>query len=282
MYITYHYLGEYPEEALCEVTVVCRLGGCPIYIDGRNLHGKKTGDKTAEMLAFRLLSEAGLMVKVLSPLNIYARRGHGEKTLGMLFLADVRCADATGETEKTTREDIYFQHYVMDMGRVKNENEELWDVYDGERRPTGRTHRRGALIPEGDYHLVIHAWVQNEAGEILLTQRSLNKSYAEMWECSGGSALAGEDSVTAALREIYEETGLSVCPENGRCIKSVRRVNDFLDVWLFSKDFTLADVRLQERETAGARLAAKGELLSLKESEALVPYAYLDELMKEI
>ena len=37
----------------------------------------------------------------------------------------------------------------------------------------------------------------------------------EKWETTGGSALAGDDSLTAALRETKEELGIDLDPQKG-------------------------------------------------------------------
>ncbi len=162
------------------------------------------------------------------------------------------------------------------------EEEELWDIYDNNRVKTGRTHPRGKLIPEGDYHLVVHVCVQNAEGKILLTQRSPNKGYPHKWEWTGGSALAGEDSLTAAIRELQEETGITVHAENGKILDTMRRVNDFVDLWLFREDFDLSDVKLQEGETCGAKLVTLAELQEMAKHEELAPYSYLDQFILKI
>ena len=61
-----------------------------------------------------------------------------------------------------------------------------------------------------------------------------------LWECVGGSVLAGEDSITAVLRETAEEVGIKLDPSKGKLLFSkVRDVingvpfNDIVDVWLF-------------------------------------------------
>ena len=87
---------------------------------------------------------------------------------------------------------------------------EIWDIYDGSRRKTGRTAVRGERLGEGEFHLVVHVWIVNGKGEYLITKRSPNKPFPGMWECTGGSALAGEDSLGAALRETKEETGITL------------------------------------------------------------------------
>ena len=91
--------------------------------------------------------------------------------------------------------------------------EELWDLYDIRRRPLGRTHRRGDPIKQGEYHIVVQVCVLDARGRLLMTKRHPQKVLGGMWEVTAGSALAGENSMTGALRELREETGLSVKKE---------------------------------------------------------------------
>ena len=172
--------------------------------------------------------------------------------------------------------------YIQGWLNTQSNAGELWDVYDSERRLTGRLHRRGDDLPEGDYHIVVHVWMQNSRGEYLLTKRSPNKGYPNMWETTGGSALAGDDSLSAALREVHEETGLTLDPERGKRIFEFITRETFVDVWLFLQDFSLDDIVLQEGETCGARYVDSDELRALSERGELVPYRYLDRLLDDI
>ena len=121
---------------------------------------------------------------------------------------------------------------------------ELWDLYNEHRELTGRDHIRGEEIPQGFYHLVVHIWIRNSKGEYLISQRSASrKAFPLMWETVGGSAVKGEDSLTAAVREVKEEVGLELVPEAGKLVFSeVGRVvhgvrfTDILDVWLWEYD----------------------------------------------
>jgi 8-oxo-dGTP pyrophosphatase MutT (NUDIX family) len=152
--------------------------------------------------------------------------------------------------------------------------DEYWDIYDSERRLTGRTHRRGDKIQEGDRHLVVVIWIANTAGEFLITRRALCKEgWPGYWETIGGSALAGEDSLTAALREVKEESGILLNPENGKLFFQRTGKTGYHDSWLFRQEFDLADVVLQEGETIDARKAtipeiremmARGEFIAAK------------------
>lgn len=174
-----------------------------------------------------------------------------------------------------------FEH-IQEWLNMQNSSDELWDIYDENRNLTGRTHRRGNPMVKGDYHLVVYVWLQNQNGEYLLTKRTPNKGFPNMWECTGGSALAGESSLSAALRELKEETGLNVSPENGRCVLSYKRSDYFADIWLFKQNFDLKDVVFQPNETCGAMCATKDTILQMNKEGTLVPFTCLDDLFAKI
>ena len=121
---------------------------------------------------------------------------------------------------------------------------EIWDLYNERRELTGRDHIRGDAIQDGYYHLVVHVWVRNSKGEYLISQRSADRPMHPLkWECVGGSVLKGEDSLSGALREIKEEVGLSLSPNNGKLVCSTTgrvvngiRFSDIVDVWSFDYD----------------------------------------------
>ena len=103
-----------------------------------------------------------------------------------------------------------------------------------------------------------------------------------MWESTGGSALAGDDSISAARRDEKEETGLALDPALGNCVMSFRRDNSFVDVWLFQQDFDLHDVVLQEGETCDKMYAGVDEVKKLSEKGIFVPYSYLPEFLNMV
>ena len=159
---------------------------------------------------------------------------------------------------------------------------ELWDVYDVNRNLTGRFHHRGDPLQPGDYHMVVHVWLRNSKGQFLITKRSPNKGFPNMWECTGGSALAGDDSLSAAMREVKEETGLTLLPETGKVILSGSGSDYFYDIWLFEQDFDLTDVVLLEGETCDAKYASEEEILQMQATGVFVPYEYLEEIFQKI
>lgn len=130
---------------------------------------------------------------------------------------------------------------------------ELWDVYDGNRRLTGETMARGEEAAPGKYHLVVDALFLNSKGETLLQKRSDDKDVMpSLWSVSGGSALAGEDSAAAIVRETEEEMGFTPDLTHGRILMSEKRerrpVGFFRDVWLFSQDVPIESMRWQKGE----------------------------------
>ncbi len=160
--------------------------------------------------------------------------------------------------------------------------DELWDVYDSDGRRTGRTHRRGEALREGEYHLCVHVWMRGADGRYLLTRRAPGKALAGLWETTGGSALAGEDSLSAALREVREETGVQLDPARGR--RWLRFWGDrFLcDVWLFKQDIRPEDVVLQPGETCEARLADAETVRALAAAGEFFAFDYLEELLNTV
>lgn len=131
---------------------------------------------------------------------------------------------------------------------------ELWDVYDEYRNKKPYTHPRGTPLQPGDHHLVVEIWTFTMDGKLLLTKRHPNKHFGGMWECTGGSALAGEDSITAVHRELLEETGLSMGSAIPTLLTTVTTHDTIYDLYAVQLAFTLDDVTLQDGETVDKRL----------------------------
>ena len=128
---------------------------------------------------------------------------------------------------------------------------ELWDLYDIDRNPLGRTHERGLPIRQGEYHIVVQVCVLDVYGRLLMTQRHPDKIDGSMWEVTAGSALAGEDSVTGAMRELREETGLAVEKEQLKPFFTRTGHDYFFDSYIVRLDAPGEEISLtmQEGET---------------------------------
>lgn len=79
---------------------------------------------------------------------------------------------------------------------------EYWDVYDKFRNRTNKIIQRDSseLLKNGEYHIVVTGIVENSNKQILITRRNKNKKLCPgLWECTGGSAKAGESSKDAIM-----------------------------------------------------------------------------------
>lgn len=137
------------------------------------------------------------------------------------------------------------------------------DVYDENRQPTGRTHRRGSSWRPGEYGLVVCVWVYDGAGRVLLTKRAKGKSFAGTWENSGGAAKAGETSRQAIARELREETGIRAEEGEFLLLCQDQEGHTIYDFYALKRQVALEDIVLQPGETEDVRWAAFDEVRSL-------------------
>ena len=130
---------------------------------------------------------------------------------------------------------------------------EFNDIYDKNRRLTGRVHLRGTPWQPGEYGLVVCVWVYDDKGRLLLTRRAPGKSFAGTWENSGGAAQAGESSRQAIARELFEETGIRAEEQEFKLLASGRDRNAFYDFYYLKRNVSLEDVVLLPGETDDAK-----------------------------
>ncbi|NLK07511.1 MAG: GNAT family N-acetyltransferase [Firmicutes bacterium] len=166
---------------------------------------------------------------------------------------------------------------------------EIWDILDEHGRKTGRLIERGRAMVMGDYHLVVHVWKHNRRGQWLINKRS-NRGNAEIdgkWETTGGSALAGEDSLAAALRETKEELGVDLGLHQGALFRRNRKRENgrtwFQDVWVFEADVPIDAVCLQAEETCDAKWASTEEIREMMAAGEFLDgvfYPYFEEMVQ--
>ena len=144
---------------------------------------------------------------------------------------------------------------------------EYWNLYDYQGRKKKKLAIRGTKLNNNDFHLVVNAWILNDKGEFLITQRSANKSHPLMWECTGGSAIVGESSLEAAVREVKEELGIDVDNDSAMFVGSTRRFYDscpdILHVWLFKINKEINEFKIQKEEVNDVMWAPKSKILQL-------------------
>lgn len=133
-------------------------------------------------------------------------------------------------------------------------NMEQWDLYDQDRKISGKKIFRGEAIPKGYYCLAVSVWIFNSKGEILLTLRSPQKeSWAGYWENTGGAAIAGETSQQAAIRELKEETGILADKDQLQLLSQSKWDKGFMDIYAICVDIPIQAIQLQAGETQDAQ-----------------------------
>lgn len=165
---------------------------------------------------------------------------------------------------------------------------ELWDIYDKDKKPTGRTMKRNDwCLKEGEYHLSVLGVIQRPDGKYLITKRAADKAWAPgWWEVSGGAAIAGETSEEAVKREILEETGLDVTNAEGGFLFSYHRENPgegdnyFVDVYKYHMDFTEEDIKLQTEETNAFQIADAAQLSEYDKQGIFLHYQSIKQTLQ--
>lgn len=115
--------------------------------------------------------------------------------------------------------------------------DELIDILDENGIFTGKVTSRDEVHKKGLWHRAIVVAIVNEQNQVLLQQRSKNKEKnANMWDISvAGHISAGQDSLSAAAREINEE--VSVLLGYRTEIKDFRYMYSFRKEQIFKEDF---------------------------------------------
>ena len=152
---------------------------------------------------------------------------------------------------------------------------ELWDIYDENKNKTGKTAIRDVtILQKGEYHIVVTGIILNSKKEILISKRAMNKKFGGMWECNGGSILAGETSKEGILRELKEELGVTFKPEEAIFLKEVKREKvpqDFKDLWLFRKNINIEDLTFPDGEATEAKWVNIDEFIKMFNNNEIIP-----------
>lgn len=157
----------------------------------------------------------------------------------------------------------------------KMKKSEIWDVYDTNREKIGKTiEREGVILQKGEYHIVVTAIILNEKNEILISKRAPYKKYGEMWECNGGSVVAGETSIEGILREIQEELGIIFKPNEAIFLKEIKKEKDisyFKDIWLFKRNIHDEEITFPDGEATDFMWVSIEKFIDMFNNKEIVP-----------
>lgn len=145
------------------------------------------------------------------------------------------------------------------------------DIYDHNRRRTGRLHLRGTPWCQGEYGLIVCVWIYDGKGRLLMTRRAPEKSFPGTWENSGGAAKAGESSLQAIIRELYEETGIQAGEDEFELLETRRGRDAFFDFYCLKNDTPLEKIVLQAGETSDAKWVTFDEVHRMVREKEVCP-----------
>jgi len=147
---------------------------------------------------------------------------------------------------------------------------EYWDLYDENRNPLGKKHRRGDRFEEGEYYVCCEIWVKNPEGYYLTTKRHPDKKAGNQWEFVGGGTLSGETTLQSAVRELKEETGISAAESELKLLTTYAHKNYFQDIYLLTKDVDISEIVLQPEEAVDVKWSSDEDIKRMIDSGEFV------------
>lgn len=149
------------------------------------------------------------------------------------------------------------------------------NIYDKNRNKTNKVVDRFEYKKQNDeFDLSVQIWIINSNEEILLTQRADKMTYPYMWECTEGVVDYNESSLDAAIREVKEEIGIDIFPNEIYKLKIDKELEypKFTDVYLCKKNVNLADIILQNEECINVKIVNEEEYINICNSNLIVPH----------
>ncbi len=164
---------------------------------------------------------------------------------------------------------------------------EYLDVLDEQGKPTGEIIARNQVHKQKTWHKSVHAYLINDRKQILLQLRSKDKDiYPNVWDISmGGHISAGENSLTTLYRELEEELGVFINPENAKYVftnKEILRTGkdisaEFVDIYIVNKDVYEKDITLQKEEVESFKFVELSDFMKMIEQKDVNLFPHWEE-----
>lgn len=169
--------------------------------------------------------------------------------------------------------------------------EELIDVLDENGNRTGEILTREEIHQKGLCHRIVVIAIIDAKGNILMQQRSKNKSKNPgKWDvAAAGHVSSGQTSTEAAIRETLEEVGIKVNEKELEYIltyKNKENVDeDYIDNQIYDcyivkrEEIDLKDIKMQESEVEQVKLCNQKQFSEIIENGNIMKR---DEFYKKI
>jgi len=157
---------------------------------------------------------------------------------------------------------------------------EICDVVDELGNRTGRVVTRGTALAVGEYYPVVHVWIRDELNNYLIQQRAFHlASGPGVWAITVGYVLAGEDSISGAIREVEEELGIHLLPSHLKQIDQHAMENRVEHVWLADISRSSIGTPILGPEVADWKWVSKVELEQMVSWNDFFRYSYFDNIL---
>ena len=159
--------------------------------------------------------------------------------------------------------------------------DEIIDILTPEGKFTGKTALKSEAHKHGWFHKTVHIWLFTKDHKVLLQQRALTKKvFPGLWDISvAGHIAAGEKTLEAAKREVFEEIGLELRNEDfikiGTRKHEVKHTNGILDnefhhVFIAELKVSVNELTIQKDEVKAIQLYNLSVLKNTKNLENIL------------
>ena len=165
---------------------------------------------------------------------------------------------------------LVYQGDCLKQACLNGEDMELFDILTPDGEKTGVVKERSIVHKSGDLHGTSHIWLvrrKKEGFDVLLQKRSAQKdAFPGYYDVSSaGHMAAGDDYLSTAVRELYEELGVRAEPEELKFIgmrdsvvKDVFHGEPFYNhelsaIYIYETGLKEEEFRLQKEEVESVR-----------------------------
>ena len=159
--------------------------------------------------------------------------------------------------------------------------DELVEVLTEDGKQTGERINKSIAHKKGICHGISAIALINNNGRLLIQKRSSNKkTEPNKWDLSGAGHIdIDETPEQAAIRELYEETGIKIKIEELKLIDIYLNkakldnntfINHFTYLFLIQKDIDINSIKIQESEVSNTAFVNKKDCLEMKSIVILI------------
>lgn len=142
---------------------------------------------------------------------------------------------------------------------------EIRDLYDKNKKATGKTFIKGEQVPKGYYYLIVAIIIENSKGEFLIQKRVPRKG--GKWSITAGHPTSGQSSLEGLMTEVKEELGLDISLDKPILFKTITHNDQFFDVYYLKKDIDINEITIQKEEVDAVMWAKRTQIKEMNEKQ---------------